>query len=538
MTLSYASKAQVLLDRNLQKNSQYWVAFFLCTGFAIRCALASVAPLNADEAYFYHIGNQPTAFDTWKQSQTTAHPPLFFLVVRYWEMLGSSELSLRILSAALGVLAAFMMYRWICSLLNQAPAGLFALVFASCAPFPLGLSIELRQYTLLLLLAFSALYSFERERYYLTALFCTAAVSTHYSAVFLLPYFPVLLLVRYSLLRRFDWRSACRACLPLLLPIAVFAALYFTHIRTFPAARTRDVQENWLAAGYFHHGAESVGAYLATRVYRVLESQYSYLSWPRLALVGVVLAFGFWRRLTRDFAIQLLCYGGAALVMLLLAGSAAVFGYYPISPTRHSSILLVFTVPVVCLLFSHVCRGRSSWGLVLSIIVVSAFLWYSRSFDPWFDKTGRRADMVSMATLLRSVAADGKVVFSDYGSAVLLNYYLEPQRSTVDMVTGPAGRFYDYWWNGVHVVCSSSFEWRSPESFFQEIAALAKQRDLAQGVYVVNAGFSKPLAPGVGLQGQPPGHWLLGNPGKPEVFWLPLGGAQHLPPLPRSPSLN
>lgn len=530
MILSYASKAQKLLERHIEWKHSYLVALILCTGFALRCALASVEPLSTDEGYFYHIGNQPTAFDTWKQSLVTAHPPLFFFAVRCWELLGSSELFLRILPAALGVLAAFMMYRWISSLLNHS-AGLVALVFASCAPFPLALSIELRQYTLLLFLAFSALYVFERHRYYLTAFFCSAAILTHYSAIFLLPYFPLLLLVRHCLLRRFDWRSIYRACLPLLLPLAVFTALYFTHIRHFSPDMTRDAKENWLAPAYFRPGVETVGSFLATRICGVFESQYSYLSWPRLALIGIVLAFGFWRRLTRDFAITMLYYSGAALVMLLLVGGAAVFGYYPISPSRHSSILLAFTAPVVCLLVSQLCRCRSSWSLVFSIVLVSGFLWSSRSFAPLFHNAGRKADMARMATILRSVAGTGtgKVVFSDYGSAVVLNYYLEPRRSTADIITMPAGRFYDYSWSGVHIVSSSAVLWRSPVAFFQEVAALGKHRDLAQGVYVVNAGFSKPLAPAVGLQGQPPVQWLLRNPEKPEVFWLPLGGAQQSP---------
>src|ERR1039458_8078884 len=91
MTISYARKAQDLLDQHIQRNTAYWVAFVLCAGFALRCALASVEPLNTDEGYYYHIGNQPTVFDTWKQSLVTVHPPLFFFAVRYWEMLGRSE---------------------------------------------------------------------------------------------------------------------------------------------------------------------------------------------------------------------------------------------------------------------------------------------------------------------------------------------------------------------------------------------------------------------------------------------------------------
>jgi len=119
----------------------------------------------------------------------------------------------------------------------------------------------------LLSLTFSALYLFERQRYYLAALFCSAAILTHYSAIFLLPYFLVLLIVRRYLFRRLDWRSIYRACLPLLLPIAVFAAQYFIHIRHFPADATRDAQETWLAAGYFHREAQTVGAFVVTHIY-------------------------------------------------------------------------------------------------------------------------------------------------------------------------------------------------------------------------------------------------------------------------------
>jgi hypothetical protein len=528
MTLSYARKAQDLLDQHIQRNTAYWVAFVLCAGFALRCALASVEPLNTDEGYYYHIGNQPTVFDTWKQSLVTVHPPLFFFAVRYWEMLGSSELFLRILPAALGVLAAFMAYQWLRLLPNQASAGWFALAFASFAPFPLALSIELRQYSFLLLLAFSALYLFERQRYYATALCCTAAVTTHYSAIFLLPYFPILLLARQYFGRRFDWRAICRACLPLLLPMAVFTALYFTHIRTFSADTLRDAKENWLTSGYFHRGAETTGSFVATHIRTVLESQYTYLSGRRLLFIGIILALGF--RVTRDFAITLARYSGAALIMLMLASAAAVFGYYPLSPTRHSAILLAFTLPVFCLLISRLCRDRPSWSLGLSMILAAGLLWSDGSLGPLFHNTGRKADMARMATILRSVAGNGEVVFSDYSSAVLLNYYLEPRRSAADIITMPAGPFFDYRWSGVHVTSSSSVLWRRPAAFFQDLAALGKQRDLSHGVYVVNAGFSHPLATALELPGQPPVHWLLRNPGKPEVFWLLLGGgAQQAP---------
>jgi len=305
----------------------------------------------------------------------------------------------------------------------------------------------------------------------------------------------------------------------------VFAAQYFIHIRHFPADATRDAQETWLAAGYFHREAQTVGAFVVTHIYAVLANQYIYLSWPRLALAGIALTCGFWNRLTGDFAVKLLCYGGAALVMLLLAAALAILGYYPFSPTRHTAILLAFTLPAVCLSLSHLCRGRSSCILVLSLVLMPGFLWSVHSLDPLFHNPGRKADTARTITILRSIAGKDTVVFSDYSSAVVLNYYLESRRSAADIITLPAGTFYDYRWSGVHVVSSLSVLWRSPEAFFQDLAALGKQRDLGGGIYVVNMGLSKPLAPALGLQGQPSVHWLVRNPKMPEMFWMPLGGA-------------
>jgi hypothetical protein len=311
--------------------------------------------------------------------------------------------------------------------------------------------------------------------------------------------------------------------------------MYFIHIRHFSAAEVREAKENWMAAGYFHPGAETVGSFVASRIYAVLASQYSYLSWHRLAIVGLVLTCGLWRRLTPKFIGAALCYSVAALVILLMAAALAVLGYYPLSPTRHSSILLPFTLPAVCLLLTHLCRGRSSWILVLSIVLVSGFLWSDHSLDPLFHNNGRKADTARMVAILRSVAGNGKLVFTDHSSAVVLNYYLEPGRSAPLILTLPGGPFYDYWWRGVHVVSSSSVLWRSPESFLQDLATLGKQRDLGEGIYVVNAGFSKPLAPALAFQRQPPVHWLVRNSETPEMFWMPLGGAQQVPAVGAQP---
>src|SRR5437867_9375314 len=90
MQLSYAAVA----TENPAKSRTYLLASCLLTaGFLVRAIWAASVFLNADEAMHYVLSNQPSFALTYQATLSTAHPPLFIIMLHYWSRVGTSERS-------------------------------------------------------------------------------------------------------------------------------------------------------------------------------------------------------------------------------------------------------------------------------------------------------------------------------------------------------------------------------------------------------------------------------------------------------------
>jgi uncharacterized membrane protein len=88
------------------------------------------------------------------------HPPLYYLVLRYWvDLAGMSEAGIRSLSAVFGVLAIVALYAVGAVLFNQR-TGLFAAILLAVSPFAIRFAQMARMYSLLLLLSLVSFYYF------------------------------------------------------------------------------------------------------------------------------------------------------------------------------------------------------------------------------------------------------------------------------------------------------------------------------------------------------------------------------------------
>src|SRR5438309_564862 len=78
MQLSYAAVA----TENPAKSRTYLLASCLLTaGFLVRAIWAASVFLNADEAMHYVLSNQPSFALTYQATLSTAHPPLFIIML-------------------------------------------------------------------------------------------------------------------------------------------------------------------------------------------------------------------------------------------------------------------------------------------------------------------------------------------------------------------------------------------------------------------------------------------------------------------------
>jgi predicted membrane-bound mannosyltransferase len=162
----------------------------VAAGFALRIAAARGTHLSGDEAVNFQMANQSRLGDVYRSTLNNANPPLFYLLLRAWRLLGNSELFLRLLPVTFGTLLLWVAYRWASSLYGRF-AGLVTLMLLAFSPATVALSADLRSYTLLVLLIAASAVAFERAlaaraagwMAISSALLCLA-VLTHYSAIF------------------------------------------------------------------------------------------------------------------------------------------------------------------------------------------------------------------------------------------------------------------------------------------------------------------------------------------------------------------
>lgn len=123
------------------------------------------------------------------------HPPLFYLLAHYWMQLGSSEVWLRLLPVAFGIINVYYLFLFGQTLFEgkripfgkfSLSGGLVAAFLLALSPFHIYYSQEFRMYSLLCLLGTISCYLFLRRRFVLLAVVNCLMLYTHYGSIFLI----------------------------------------------------------------------------------------------------------------------------------------------------------------------------------------------------------------------------------------------------------------------------------------------------------------------------------------------------------------
>src|SRR2546430_12871119 len=199
MQLSSAAVA----TENPAKSRTYVLASSLLTaGFLLRVIWAASVFLNADEAMHYVLSNQPSFALTYQATLSTAHPPLFIIMLHYWSHIGASEFILRLPSLLAGTAFCWIIFLWLKQVTDTTTA-VIGLSLALFSPALIYLSAEVRQYSLLLFFCAASLYLLDRSiaenlagAMLLSLVSLYMALLTHYSSLIF-----ALVLGLYALLR-------------------------------------------------------------------------------------------------------------------------------------------------------------------------------------------------------------------------------------------------------------------------------------------------------------------------------------------------
>jgi len=407
-----------------------WYALaVVAVAVGIRVYDAASTYVNPDEAMHFIAANTPSTWETYRNSLTTAHPPLFLLVLHWIMQLGSTELMMRLPNLVAGSVALWLAFRWLQRAMGDAIA-LAGLIFLAGAPAMIAVSNEVRQYGLLLLGVCGALYCMERVAAQRSAAWVGAfavslyvAIVSHYTAAGV-----VLTLGIYVPWRLWQERvpvsvgvawvvSQCGAA-------ALYTWLYATHLRGLRGGGMEAAAvSGWLQHAYYRPGYHSVAQFC----WNAFDGAFRYLVGAAslgvltvaLFLVGVVLISvgkAGDRGARRDYAVLL-------TLPLLFGCAAAVWGLLPFGATRHVGVILPFVAAGVAVSVASAVRHRPTLVLLVGCVVLPAWLWWTA--PPNDPRQMARGEMQAALDYLTTAVPEGSVVMVDGQTHLVLLYYLD-----------------------------------------------------------------------------------------------------------------
>lgn len=407
-------------------------------GLLVRLWWARAVFLNPDEALHYLLSLQPDLRTAYQATLTTAHPPLYILLLHYWGCLGnaylrSSELFLRLPSILAGTGLCWMIYWWLKRITNPITAFLaFTLLLFS--PALVLISTELRQYALLLFFCASALYWLDRSlmedspaMMLASGFFLWLALLTHYSALLF-----ALTIGAYALLRiRSSKPSATLAAIwsgTQLAAIAIIAMLFKTHVtkirsRGGPTA----LADTYLRGSIFHPADNNLAVFVFKTTIRLLHYLFSQ---EAVGIAGLLLfcaaIYGLARRrIEFDRGPSSLQLAFLLTFPLVTNCLVAIAGVYPFGGSRHNSFLAVFVFTGIAIALARF-SPRRSWitpaVVVTLLLICNLFPAPTGAYIPPRDQS--RKQMQAATSFLRQNVPPGAVILTDDQGGTLLSYYL------------------------------------------------------------------------------------------------------------------
>jgi hypothetical protein len=333
--------------------------------------------LNPDEGTYFAVLTQESFSAFRAEAFATAHPPLYFLILRGMGLIGTDFAWLRSLALVSGCAAVYVFV-----LVGREIAGggargwltgLAAGLLLALSPGAVALSQVIRPYMLLVLLLAFTLYVL--LRYFrepsgallvLYAVSASLAALLHYSAALGLGVIGVLVLAD-GIARGWERPEWHRLLAMQLFPGAIVGILYVSQLRQLMDSPVAEFALTGWLSGYLIHTPSDVWLSLVG-FHSALVGDWAAVSATSVSLIGLAYAA---RR--REWTLLLAVASG-----LLVATICASLQLYPFGAGRHSAWLLPFVTPglawLLQLLVTSGRRAPAFAALTVGAIVAGTML--------------------------------------------------------------------------------------------------------------------------------------------------------------------
>jgi hypothetical protein len=423
-------------------------ALVVLAGFLARLRSASGTFLNPDEALHFRLANQTSLLLAYKQSLTAAHPPLLVLLLYFWRELGTSELWLRLPSVIAGTVFCWAFYKWL-EEANGKLTAFIGVVFVSLLGPIVGLTAEIRQYSLLLVFLGCAVYFLDRALREKSAwgmvvfsFFLYLAMLVHYSAFL----FAVALGV-YAMWRTFFERLPFKVIsawgFGQVIGVGLAALLYKIHLSHLGVGDSRTVLQGFMSDFFlrrsYYDPAHDSPLWFVGHSFGVFQYFFGQLAVGDVCGVLFLVGIGslLWQRGSSDKTGVWL----AALLALpfAVACTASFFHVYPYGGARELAFLIIPAVSGVSVALARLAGGNWVRGSGLGLVVLALSLICGKPRPPRMDRADQsRNQMAAAMEFVKRNIPLTSVIFVDYQTDLILGHYLCRQEPIVldDSVPG------------------------------------------------------------------------------------------------------
>jgi 4-amino-4-deoxy-L-arabinose transferase-like glycosyltransferase len=378
------------------------ILLIVCLLAAIpRLYFATMHPLNYDEYWHVFVARQDTREALAVEWRSTAHPPLYYWLLKLSLLLGSNRLVYRLVSLVAGVAAVFVVGQIVRRLSrNPVVPYLAALTCALALPAVIT-SFEVRSYmwsTFCMLASFwfylSMLDTPSRWRIFSFSGLCCLALASNYAAVFFLlaclgclVYLSVMHWAAEGRFPALVRERPASLAVGLLLPVATIFGLYWEHARGMARGQRQLLH---LPAFYYRpETGESILAYLIRAVHQEINI---FLPFPLreaaaipvfvVTVIVLTLAVIYLARQSAELSRRV----PYVLVLMISGGllAASVRGVYPFGGLlRQQFVLFPFLVVAGFSLIDEAMSRWDRWKTPLGALALTAGclsgLWHIRA---------------------------------------------------------------------------------------------------------------------------------------------------------------
>jgi Dolichyl-phosphate-mannose-protein mannosyltransferase len=415
-------------------------------GLCWRVWLAQATFFNTDEAWHYSVANQDSLLAAYKASLTLAHPPLMVFVLYFWRHLGTSDVMLRLPGVLAGTIFCWVFFKWLTVLFGPTVASC-GLILAAFLPPMIALSAELRQYSWMLMFAFSAAYFLERAldgnstRMMLLSSVCLyLAMLSHYSAFLFAASLGIYAILRMLAQRpvagvRAYWGTGQAV------GVGLAAILYLTHIAklsaVYPVARPLDrFGDFYLSDWYFHPGRDRLLPFLDRGTFGVFRFTFGQTAVGQIAaLLFIAGAAVLIRRGSSSSGRPPWLSAVLLLIPFGLNWVAVIAGLYPYGRTRQCIFLGVFGLAGVSFAISKIARNRAgpAAAIALGMVVICQAFGTLQGRDMLLLAEQRHEHMDQALQFIASNISPEDVILTDQATSFQLRHYLcRPGAMNVD----------------------------------------------------------------------------------------------------------